>query len=92
MEKRFEIRDGKFGKYFHDIPSGVDMPLENVLRYLNHWNSVDLTKALESKLQVAVEAIAVALIDLRNSDDQNESIQNAYSLLDEAFKKIKAKQ
>lgn len=36
MSKRYEIRQGKFGAYFHDTHyNGFDMPLEIVLEKLN---------------------------------------------------------
>ena len=39
MGERFELRNGKFGPYFHDRDrgghDGYDMPLEDVLKKLN---------------------------------------------------------
>lgn len=34
---RFELRQGKFGPYFHDTRSNFDMPLEEVLATLNRY-------------------------------------------------------
>lgn len=34
---RFELRQGKFGPYFHDTRGNVDMPLERVLETLNRY-------------------------------------------------------
>ncbi len=46
MSKRFELRQGKFGPYFHDTErgGGFDMPLDHVLDKLNRLD--DYTKRL----------------------------------------------
>lgn len=34
---RYELRHGKFGPYFHDLRSGYDMPLQEVLNTMNRY-------------------------------------------------------
>ena len=35
MRERFELREGKWGMYFHDMYNGNDLPLKEVLDFLN---------------------------------------------------------
>ena len=37
LPDRYEIRNGKFGPYFHDKRGAVDMPLLEVLATLNRY-------------------------------------------------------
>ena len=37
LPDRYEIRNGKFGPYFHDKRGAVDMPLVDVLATLNRY-------------------------------------------------------
>ena len=37
MPPRFELRQGKFGPYFHDVVNGYDMPLQEVPNTLNRY-------------------------------------------------------
>lgn len=62
MDKRYEIKTGKFGQYFFDTQAGEDMPLESVLNNLNRkeqnerhpvlditFEAMDLNKTLSVK-------------------------------------------
>ena len=55
MRERFELREGKWGMYFHDTYNGNDLPLKEVLDFLNAKSSEERGSEVGSARQTEEE-------------------------------------
>lgn len=73
MKNRFELRNGKFGHYFHDTKCRLDMSLQEVAAALNQASH------LEDNFVIAAGAIRKAVISENISrEDLAETLVKIY--------------